>query len=238
MCDDNTIEPRHLNLPEVSAFDRATSLWRLDLSGDLGEARRPAVAEVERRKIEQALKNVGGNKRLAAVELGITFKTLTSKLREYGIPYGVRKAWAGPERCANACENNRRKDGPRFLMVQQSPQSEAEGTSRLKRGGELPLVAATVDHSGIRSSEQVRRLIDRGVLELDAARDVQARMSSSGPYFSPMRRRSCSFSLQKYSRMSVSGCNRCVTLIVNGFVYHVGSSIVISTSMCPKSRRR
>ena len=29
---------------------------------------------------------------------------------------------------------------------------------------------------------------------------------------------SFSFSLQKYSRISVSGCNSCVTLIVNGFV--------------------
>ena len=43
------------------------------------------VAEVERRKIQKALAESGGNKAKAAEALQVGFKTFTSKLREYGI---------------------------------------------------------------------------------------------------------------------------------------------------------
>ena len=43
------------------------------------------TAEVERRKIEQALREAGGNKGRAADLLQISYKTLLTKLKEYGI---------------------------------------------------------------------------------------------------------------------------------------------------------
>ena len=41
--------------------------------------------EVERRKIEQALKDAGGNRARAADVLQVGFKAFTAKLREYGL---------------------------------------------------------------------------------------------------------------------------------------------------------
>jgi DNA-binding NtrC family response regulator len=49
------------------------------------EATRRVAAEVERRKIAQAMQDAGGNKQRAAETLQISFKALTSKLREFGI---------------------------------------------------------------------------------------------------------------------------------------------------------
>ena len=63
-----------------------TSPWdKIDLAGTMAEATRRVVAEVERRKIERALKDAGGNKGRVADMLQISFKVLTAKLREYGI---------------------------------------------------------------------------------------------------------------------------------------------------------
>jgi len=45
------------------------------------------------------------------------------------------------------------------------------------------------------------------------------------------------FSSQMYSSSSVSGCRTAPSVIVQGFVYAPKSSIVICTSMCPKSLR-
>jgi DNA-binding NtrC family response regulator len=57
---------------------------KIDLSGTLAEASRRTVGEVERRKIEQALKDAGGNRGRAAEVLQVSYKTFTAKLREYG----------------------------------------------------------------------------------------------------------------------------------------------------------
>jgi DNA-binding NtrC family response regulator len=43
------------------------------------------IAEVERRKLQQALVDASGNKARAADALQIGFKTFTSKLREHGL---------------------------------------------------------------------------------------------------------------------------------------------------------
>jgi DNA-binding NtrC family response regulator len=89
LTDGDTIHPRHLNLSTVHAVPAAaeeTSPWdKIDLAGTMAEATRRVVAEVERRKIERALKDAGGNKGRAADMLQISFKVLTAKLREYGI---------------------------------------------------------------------------------------------------------------------------------------------------------
>ena len=58
---------------------------KIDLSGTLSEASRRVLAEVERRKIEQALKDAAGNRGRAAELLQVSYKTLIGKLREYGI---------------------------------------------------------------------------------------------------------------------------------------------------------
>jgi DNA-binding NtrC family response regulator len=88
LCDGDTIHARHLNLsfreppdapPPVSPWDQ------IDLSGTLLEATRRVTNEVERRKVEQAMQDAAGNRQRAAEVLQISYKALTSKLREFGI---------------------------------------------------------------------------------------------------------------------------------------------------------
>jgi DNA-binding NtrC family response regulator len=63
------------------------SPWdQIDLSGTLLEATRRITSEVEKRKIEQAMQEAAGNKQRAADLLQISFTSLTSKLREFGLP--------------------------------------------------------------------------------------------------------------------------------------------------------
>ena len=91
LTEGDTIHSRHLNLsfragatPGVAEEDAGP--WsKVDLSGSLADATRRIVAEVERRKLEQALKEAAGNKGRAAELLRITYKQLTSKLKEHGI---------------------------------------------------------------------------------------------------------------------------------------------------------
>jgi DNA-binding NtrC family response regulator len=91
LTDGDTIHPRHLNLSSpasaagAAAPDDSGPWDKIDLSGTMAEATRRVVAEVERRKIERALKEAGGNKGRAADMLQINFRVLTSRLREYGL---------------------------------------------------------------------------------------------------------------------------------------------------------
>jgi DNA-binding NtrC family response regulator len=91
LSEGETLHPRHLNLSFRDAAPRADpgdgdSPWaKIDLSGTLSEASRRVLAEVERRKIEQALKDAAGNRGRAAELLQVSYKTLIGKLREYGI---------------------------------------------------------------------------------------------------------------------------------------------------------
>jgi transcriptional regulator with GAF, ATPase, and Fis domain len=87
LTEGDTIHARHLNLsfrdPVPSAA--AAGPWdQIDLSGSLAEASRRILTEVERRKIEQSLKDAGGNKGRAADMLQVSYKTFTAKLKEYG----------------------------------------------------------------------------------------------------------------------------------------------------------
>jgi DNA-binding NtrC family response regulator len=86
LCDDDTIHPRHLNLsfrnPVVPV---ETNPWdQIDLSGTMSEALRRTAAEVERRKIEQAMKDAGGHRMRAADLLQISYKSLQQKLKDHG----------------------------------------------------------------------------------------------------------------------------------------------------------
>ena len=86
LCDGDTVHARHLNLSLKPPSSPAASPWeQIDLSGTLGEAMSRIGAEVERRKIEQAIRDAGGNRQLAADILQINYKSLLAKLRELGI---------------------------------------------------------------------------------------------------------------------------------------------------------
>jgi len=91
LTEGETIHPRHLNL---SFRDRAVAPvpdpdaghWgAIDWSGTLADVTRRVMAEIERRKIELTLKEASGNRGRAAELLQISYKTLTTKLREYGL---------------------------------------------------------------------------------------------------------------------------------------------------------
>jgi len=108
LTEGDTIQPRHLSLsfrqpgppltppaaPTYGSNGTApaapappSSPWdEIDLSGTMGEALRRISAEVERRKIEQALKDARGNKSIAADMLQIGFKALGTRMRQLGIP--------------------------------------------------------------------------------------------------------------------------------------------------------
>jgi DNA-binding NtrC family response regulator len=88
LADGDTILPRHLNLSfaEPAGAEPPPSPWeQIDLSGTLPEVTRRIQAEVEKRKIEQVLREADGNKGRAAELLGIPYKFLMSKLKEHKI---------------------------------------------------------------------------------------------------------------------------------------------------------
>jgi DNA-binding NtrC family response regulator len=93
LADGDTIHPRHLNLSfrdvlaarmTTDKADEDDGPWsKVDLSGSLAEVSRRAVVEVERRKIELALKEAAGNRGRAAELLQVSYKAFIAKLREY-----------------------------------------------------------------------------------------------------------------------------------------------------------
>jgi DNA-binding NtrC family response regulator len=87
LADSDAIQPRHLNLTfRQTAAAPVSSPWdEIDLSGTLSEAIARTTAEVERRKIVQALQDTGGNKAFAADALRIGYKALLQKLKSYGL---------------------------------------------------------------------------------------------------------------------------------------------------------
>jgi DNA-binding NtrC family response regulator len=88
LTDGDTIHPRHLNLSfhAPAAAAEEPSPWScIDLSGSLAEASRRVLVEVERRKIEQALREAGGNKGRVSEILQVSYKSLLMKLKEHGI---------------------------------------------------------------------------------------------------------------------------------------------------------
>jgi transcriptional regulator with GAF, ATPase, and Fis domain len=86
LCEADTIQLRNLNLtvPIAVQPDAPSSVWdQLDLSGSLPEVLRRVTTEIERRKIQQALKDANADKARAADLLDINYKVLLHKLREY-----------------------------------------------------------------------------------------------------------------------------------------------------------
>ena len=68
--------------PPVGPWDQ------IDLSGTMAEVLRRVSAEVERRKIEQAMRDALGNRMAAADALQVGFKALGTRMRQLGIAEG------------------------------------------------------------------------------------------------------------------------------------------------------
>ena len=87
LADGDSIQPRHLNLsfvdPSVQPAAPPDPWEDFDFSGSLTEVARRAVAQVERKKIERTLRETEQNRVRAAEVLGLTYKGLLGKLKEY-----------------------------------------------------------------------------------------------------------------------------------------------------------
>ncbi|HZI20578.1 MAG TPA: sigma-54 dependent transcriptional regulator [Pyrinomonadaceae bacterium] len=88
LADSAKLTPADLGLREADAAgaaDVADAAEHLDLSGTLSEAVERATRAVERRKIADALGRHEGNKTRAAEELGVSYKTLLTKIKDYAL---------------------------------------------------------------------------------------------------------------------------------------------------------
>jgi DNA-binding NtrC family response regulator len=87
LAEGETIHPRHLNLSfHTPVATVGPDVWSaFDFSGSLADVARRAQGEAEKRKIEQTLKEAGGNKGRASEMLQVSFKVFLAKLKEYGL---------------------------------------------------------------------------------------------------------------------------------------------------------
>jgi DNA-binding NtrC family response regulator len=82
LADSSVLTPADLGLaPGAARADEGLAAF--DISGTLAEATERAVRAVERRKVAGALRACDGNKTRAAEELGVSYKTLLTKIKEY-----------------------------------------------------------------------------------------------------------------------------------------------------------
>jgi len=81
----DTIHPRHLNLAvhaPVAASEVPATWAGFDFSGSLATVGRRAQSEAEKRKIEQTMKEAGGDKGRASELLQVSYKALLTKLKD------------------------------------------------------------------------------------------------------------------------------------------------------------
>ncbi len=83
LCDGDTITPEHFVLNRQSVFESAKR--SLSLGGTLEDVAKEALRIAETRKIVDVLKETSGNKSKAAEILQVSYKTLLTKIKEYGI---------------------------------------------------------------------------------------------------------------------------------------------------------
>jgi DNA-binding NtrC family response regulator len=83
LADGASLEPRDLGFANEQSTD--PKAVGFDISGTLGEATERAVTMVERQKIADALAANDDNKSRAAESLGVSYKTLLTKIKEYGL---------------------------------------------------------------------------------------------------------------------------------------------------------
>jgi DNA-binding NtrC family response regulator len=84
LSDTMTLEPDDLGLGKSGA-DESEILQQLDLSGTLSDVGHRALRLVERRKILRALEANEGNKSKTAEDLGVSYKTLLNKMKDYAL---------------------------------------------------------------------------------------------------------------------------------------------------------
>jgi DNA-binding NtrC family response regulator len=83
LSDTMKLEPSDLGLGGSTPRDNADSLHEVDLSGTLSDVAHRVLRVVERRKIQSALTANDGNKSKTAEDLGVSYKTLLNKIKEY-----------------------------------------------------------------------------------------------------------------------------------------------------------
>ena len=83
LADGANLEPADLGLDGDGAQDPRG--FGFDISGTLGEVNERAVRLVERRKIAETLASTDGNKTRAAEALGVSYKTLLTKIKDYAL---------------------------------------------------------------------------------------------------------------------------------------------------------
>jgi DNA-binding NtrC family response regulator len=84
LSDSMLLSPKDLGLP-ISTPDNSQSLKLFDLSGSLSEAAQRALRFVERQKIVETLAANNGNKIQTSEDLGVSYKTLLTKIRDYNL---------------------------------------------------------------------------------------------------------------------------------------------------------
>ncbi|HEX6189195.1 MAG TPA: sigma-54 dependent transcriptional regulator [Pyrinomonadaceae bacterium] len=83
LADGASLEPTDLGFGSEQSWDVKT--LGFDTSGTLGEVADRAVRLVERQKIKEALAAHNDNKTATAEALGVSYKTLLTKIKEYGL---------------------------------------------------------------------------------------------------------------------------------------------------------
>lgn len=82
LSDSGAIYPEHLSLSPVRD---GFPIDEVPMSGTLVETAREAQKIAESRRIRKALEEAGGNKTRAAKALGVSYKTLLTKIKDYGL---------------------------------------------------------------------------------------------------------------------------------------------------------
>lgn len=83
LCDGDTITPEHFVLNRQSVFESAKR--SLPVKGTLEDVAKEALRIAETQRIVDVLKETRGNKSRAAEVLHVSYKTLLTKIKEYGI---------------------------------------------------------------------------------------------------------------------------------------------------------
>ncbi len=83
LSDSLILEPEDLGLGQKTTT--ATDIAEFDLSGSLADAGQRALRIVERQKVSNALEACAGNKMQAAESLGVSYKTLLTKIKDYNL---------------------------------------------------------------------------------------------------------------------------------------------------------
>ena len=84
LTDTMVLEPKDLGLP-IRGGEGSEDVRSLDLTGTLFDVTQRALRYVERRKILAALEANDNNKGRTAEDLGVSYKTLLTKLKDYDL---------------------------------------------------------------------------------------------------------------------------------------------------------